>query len=330
MARAIGVTDDVKAQFKALYEANVPMEQIGARFNLTGKTVMYHLDRMGVYRKGKRLVSDEEKAETIRLYEANVSHDEIGAHFGVTGGTIMGRLRSWGVTRRGPTRRRFTNRNGIDEQDVIATYREYRSTAITATVYGVSCPTIVAVLKRNGVKLISESVIERICAEKDLIHEHYYVVRASLEELAAQYEVSLSCMSNMFWRWGWKARDATFADTSIERWVMAELEGAGLPFEKQFKLGRKLYDLCVPSHRLLIECNGDYWHANPLVYPDDSVLDDTQRQGRCRDRIKTELARKHGYLLLFLWENDIKNRPEVARAKLGEALFACHPPVVTG
>ena len=71
-----------------------------------------------------------------------------------------------------------------------------------------------------------------------------------------------------------------------------------------------VYDICIPSHRLLIEVNGDYWHMNPTLYAPDFV----GAQGILAkekwelDACKADMASKAGYNVITLWESDIKSQ----------------------
>lgn len=80
--------------------------------------------------------------------------------------------------------------------------------------------------------------------------------------------------------------------------------------ESQKWIERKSYDLYVPSLRLIIEINGDYWHANPLLYKDTDVLKFPGAEVTAsalweKDERKRLIAKKWGYAILTLWENDI-------------------------
>lgn len=61
---------------------------------------------------------------------------------------------------------------------------------------------------------------------------------------------------------------------------------------------------------LAIEVMGDYWHSSPIKYQDK--LNDRQKYVISRDKAKhTYLKNYYGIEILYLWESDIINRPEV-------------------
>ena len=75
----------------------------------------------------------------------------------------------------------------------------------------------------------------------------------------------------------------------------------------------------VPSRRLLIEVNGDYWHGNPLKY-DRKDLNRLQLRNYKRDKRKLALALNHGYNVIYIWENDLNHRSRTVRQQLEAVL----------
>jgi G:T-mismatch repair DNA endonuclease (very short patch repair protein) len=62
-------------------------------------------------------------------------------------------------------------------------------------------------------------------------------------------------------------------------------------------------DIFIPSLNLVIECDGDYWHANPLKFTNPS---NRQLKQIDKDKIRTKELKEKGYNVLRLWECDIK------------------------
>ena len=73
-----------------------------------------------------------------------------------------------------------------------------------------------------------------------------------------------------------------------------------------YKYSYKEYDFYLPTLNILIECDGDFWHANPIKY-DLNNLKEVQRVNIKNDKIKNELAKQIELTLLRFWENDIKS-----------------------
>jgi very-short-patch-repair endonuclease len=46
--------------------------------------------------------------------------------------------------------------------------------------------------------------------------------------------------------------------------VRAALDGLGLDFEQEYKFGRWSIDFALPSQRIAIEVDGDYWHKRTV------------------------------------------------------------------
>jgi|SRR5712664_466603 len=49
-------------------------------------------------------------------------------------------------------------------------------------------------------------------------------------------------------------------ETGIERIMRQSLEAENIPFDAQYRIGRFCIDFAIPSHRLAIEVDGEYWH----------------------------------------------------------------------
>lgn len=87
--------------------------------------------------------------------------------------------------------------------------------------------------------------------------------------------------------------------------VISQFHIKGVPY---------LYDFYLPALNLLIEYNGDYWHANPRRYPPGTLLP-FQNAGKvpvediwARDAAKAAAATASGYRLAYVWESDFKAR----------------------
>jgi G:T-mismatch repair DNA endonuclease (very short patch repair protein)/ribosomal protein L40E len=98
-----------------------------------------------------------------------------------------------------------------------------------------------------------------------------------------------------------------------EKEIAKKLTELNVDFEKQFHIKGipYWYDFYLPKHNLIIEFQGDYWHANPLKYKSGTIL---KIRGRLklvddiweRDKIKKEASENAGYKFLAIWESDYK------------------------
>ena len=84
--------------------------------------------------------------------------------------------------------------------------------------------------------------------------------------------------------------------------------------EKLYRKHYYVYDFYVPRYNLLIECNGSYWHCDPRFYEGDDLVKRPGVIEKIRvkniwniDKHKEDIATKHGYNFLTIWEHDINN-----------------------
>lgn len=104
---------------------------------------------------------------------------------------------------------------------------------------------------------------------------------------------------------------STTLQNNIEVKVTLSLDYLNLPYERYFHIGRYVADFYVKSFNLIIECNGDFWHANPTKYKATDTLKFpgkpiTASELWDRDKKKIDEYHKRGYSVLTLWETDIK------------------------
>jgi very-short-patch-repair endonuclease len=94
--------------------------------------------------------------------------------------------------------------------------------------------------------------------------------------------------------------------SKLEYTFASILESLNVEFTHQYHVDGFEYDFYVPSINTLIEIDGDYWHANPIKYTEDT-LNNTQKKNLGLDKLKNQLAESKGYKLIRFWENDIVN-----------------------
>jgi len=79
------------------------------------------------------------------------------------------------------------------------------------------------------------------------------------------------------------------------------------PFGKWSSLLNSYVVYDIKHKNLIIEFNGDYWHANPAIYKSDAVIRgklaiDIQQ----KDMLKLKTAEELGFKVLVVWETDFK------------------------
>lgn len=103
---------------------------------------------------------------------------------------------------------------------------------------------------------------------------------------------------------------------SLETAVQAMLDGLGIVYQTSKRIEHRAYDFYLPDLNTLIECDGTFWHADPRFFPDRTALYPLQQKQVIHDRLKNEIAQRHGYRLLRLWEHDVFNDRDAVLAQL--------------
>jgi very-short-patch-repair endonuclease len=107
--------------------------------------------------------------------------------------------------------------------------------------------------------------------------------------------------------------------TKPEREMNQILKELKVEFEPQKIVGFKIYDFYVPKSNLLIEVDGDYFHANPKVYTEGD-LNSMQKRNIKNDVFKDTLANGRGYNLIRVWESDLANKYEEVKSNIKKEL----------
>jgi len=116
-------------------------------------------------------------------------------------------------------------------------------------------------------------------------------------------------------------KDAKTTEVPIQN----ELTHRGIPFTphllimgKNNRLVRAV-DIAFPKHKLVVECDGDYWHGNPLKH---KTFNKWQIKRIEMDKQQDERIREMGWQVLRFWESDIKKDVKGCVDKIEEALKA--------
>lgn len=111
----------------------------------------------------------------------------------------------------------------------------------------------------------------------------------------------------------------TFRKTSIEKTLEQFLVEQSIPYKYSFIFEGAQFDFLLLGTKILIECDGDFWHGNPKFY---STFYDVQKRIKARDIEKNQIAATHGYTLFRFWEDEIKNDFENVKKRIINALLA--------
>lgn len=74
-------------------------------------------------------------------------------------------------------------------------------------------------------------------------------------------------------------------------------------------------DIYIPSKNLIIEFNGDYWHANPKKYIFQDLTERQKKQVK-KDNLLRNYCSNNEIELLEIWESDYKNDVDSIKAKI--------------
>ncbi len=104
--------------------------------------------------------------------------------------------------------------------------------------------------------------------------------------------------------------------SKLEDFVYSQLNTYFTDIERQFYIAgspRYFYDMRIGN--VLVEVNGDYWHANPRLYDSKAIMrykkgDILAEDIWAKDKAKIDNAELLGYVVIQVWEFDIKNDPQ--------------------
>jgi len=108
----------------------------------------------------------------------------------------------------------------------------------------------------------------------------------------------------------------------LNRFLEQKLNEYGLHPVSEYPIGPYFVDFCFLGEKLVIEADGDFWHANPefLKEKNRNNLHPIQKKMVRLDKAKNTYLKNHGWKLLRFWESDIKNNPEKCVAQINNRL----------
>lgn len=94
----------------------------------------------------------------------------------------------------------------------------------------------------------------------------------------------------------------------------------GIKYETQKIVGKKIFDFYLPEYNMIVEVDGDYYHANPLLFEEGS-LNKMQERNLRNDKFKESLASGLGYKIERVWEYDLKNNYNKVKLRIKKMLL---------
>ncbi len=112
--------------------------------------------------------------------------------------------------------------------------------------------------------------------------------------------------------------------SKLEKRVLSILKDLQIDFTSQYRIGKYFhkYDIRICKTKILIEINGDFWHANPKLFKETDILNFSKTNHPIvkdiweKDKKNKEYAEKHGYKVIYLWENDITDISDIELSKI--------------
>lgn len=109
-------------------------------------------------------------------------------------------------------------------------------------------------------------------------------------------------------------------NTKLELVVFRFLRGRGIHFQRHYRKARGTPDVAVPSLRVAVFVDGDFWHG--YRYPawkrklKPGFWREKIERNRARDRRNFAALRRQGWKVLRVWEHDIVRDPFSALVRI--------------
>lgn len=163
----------------------------------------------------------------------------------------------------------------------------------------------------NGLKGIQRSEETKLRISQSLKGSHWTLTQKTKNKM---HEAAIKRMERQL-----KDGTVKWMDTDIEMLMYEGLLSRGYIIEKQkYIKGVVRVDFYLPEHNIIIECDGDYSHANPKYHDAEEMI-----YGKYKakdkwliDKIRTEKMQALGYKVLRFWGHDIKHNLQSCLEKI--------------
>lgn len=150
--------------------------------------------------------------------------------------------------------------------------------------------------------------------KKSASHENHGVIRYCSKNCAYKNESRINRLIEM------NAKQQAGNPNKLETAGYAILDKMGIKYEPQVLLANKFcVDALIKSHKIIIQFDGDYWHANPKKFP---IPDKRQKRRIALDKSQDAYLKKLGYKIVRFWEHEIKKTPQSVESNLVSILAA--------
>jgi very-short-patch-repair endonuclease len=95
----------------------------------------------------------------------------------------------------------------------------------------------------------------------------------------------------------------------------------------QYPIQRYLCDFVDVKNKIVFMINGDFWHANPILYKKED-LSEIQRYNLIRDKNKRNYLELKGWACIIVWESEINWNRDLVKEKIRDARKLVNPTVL--
>lgn len=238
------------------------------------------------------------------------------------------------------------NINGFTINDIITDYTNLYSLCDIQHKYNLDFKTITFILTYNNIHIRSVSESYRLITIKK--SKETCLKKYGVENPSQSQEIKNKKANTFLKKYGvdniWKTKE--YAEFTSNRWKSYSSEEKTKILNKwtrkrgrisklelkiidifnlleisittQFKFSNYYhkYDIKINKTNILIEVNGDFWHANPSIYNESDTfkfsknLEYTAKDIWNNDKKHNDIAKQHNYTVIYLWESDINNKTD--------------------
>jgi len=138
-----------------------------------------------------------------------------------------------------------------------------------------------------------------------------WMKKSNYERWVIQYGVEEAEKRMLNWMNKNKLQRFNNKDTKCEIYFESHLIDLKIKYDKQFICNPFYADFYLPNYNLIVEIDGDYWHANPKKFSPDDIVGKKKQSAKeiwKRDDKKNEAYKKAGYSVLRIWDSDLKEK----------------------
>ena len=299
-----------KEELERLYiQDRMTMKEIGELYSIGSATVLHKMRRYNISSRSKseshRSLIQKEKLERLYINEKKKIR-EIMDIFGVSKDTIISRMREYGINARigAPPKIDFATKEELERL-----YIGKNKTAVEiGKIYNVSGSIVSIRLKEYEIpiRLRNEHQIINFCNREEL--ERLYINgNKTMIDIGKMFGVSPGVVMDRLHQYGIQVRPQgcrTSMNTGIERKMQYILQKNGYVFETHRRICGYYPDIIFRDRQILVECDGDYWHGNPLIYEN---FDKRQLKAHRHDKKRDKILENNGWSVIRFWEIDINN-----------------------